>query len=309
MAEARRLFAEGSALYLAGEYARALESLTASYRLVSSPNSELLLARCLRELGRPVEAEARFSAAESEARKRAAEGMARYAQTAETAAAEGAALRATLGRLRIRIADPEPNTTLAIDGAPEPLSAPGDLVVWHVPGETSVAVRFGSGTEQKQVATMHAGTETTMAFERPRPVRESDPPSALSVPSDYAGHPSGGAPWALPAAIGAGALTMIGLGMFIGFTLSAQEESQDLAEICGTNTNCKAGDGRSTSERGRAQQLIADVSLAAGSVMGASTIAFTVIAIANRPRASSADPGKPRLLFGLGEIGLVGEFQ
>src|SRR5215475_5968624 len=99
--EARRLFSQGSSEYVAHRYADALEHLRASYKLVPSPNSGLLIARCLRELGRPVEAVAAYDAAATEARRDS-----KYEKTAEAATQEGAALRATLGTVRVRVAHP-----------------------------------------------------------------------------------------------------------------------------------------------------------------------------------------------------------
>ena len=100
VAKAKKLFAQGSALYLAGQYGQALELLTNSYNLVPSPNSELVIARCLRDLGRLVEAQASFASAEQEARRRAGQGAPKYAQTADSAAVEGAAVRSSLGTVQ-----------------------------------------------------------------------------------------------------------------------------------------------------------------------------------------------------------------
>src|SRR5579859_2380761 len=91
--DAKKLFAKGTDLFLAKRYADALEALRASYKFVPSPNSGLLIARCLRELGQLVEAQEMFAAVEADARKREADGEKKYARTAEAAAAEGAATR------------------------------------------------------------------------------------------------------------------------------------------------------------------------------------------------------------------------
>ena len=84
--EAKRLFAQGSTAFLAKRYTEALESLRVSYRLVASPNSGLLIARCLRELNRPVEAVTMYDSVALDARRHAAEGDTKYAQTADVAA-------------------------------------------------------------------------------------------------------------------------------------------------------------------------------------------------------------------------------
>ncbi len=147
VAEAKKLFSDGSSLYLAGRYAEALQALKESYKLVASPNSQLVMARALRDLGRVVEAQEAFAAAEVEARRRAAEGSPKYEQTADSAASEGAAVRSGLGTIRIRVEGVEPGTKLVVDGTPTPLPDEGILVVWHTPGDVSVSVRSASGLE------------------------------------------------------------------------------------------------------------------------------------------------------------------
>ena len=122
---ADQLFAQGTELFMQGRYVDALDVFRQSHKLVPSPNSGLLIARCLSRLGRSAEAAEVFASVEAEARQRAARGEARYTATAEAAANEGAAIRATLGAVRIRV-PPSDDARLDVAGLPVAIPAEGD---------------------------------------------------------------------------------------------------------------------------------------------------------------------------------------
>jgi hypothetical protein len=330
--QARSLLKEGSSLYLAGKYTEALSVLKSSYDLVPSPNSSLLIARCLRGLGRLVESQDVYASTEAEARKRASEGAPKYTQTAESAATEGAAVRAALGTVRIRIEGVDPGAKLEIDGVPIEISEGGDQVVWHEPGEVTVALKSASGLEQKQVVTVSAGAEVTVGFGRAEPPPGTEPPPqlplspgtdvpnlaaaplrerGLTAPSPH------GASWAVPAAVTSGALTLVGAGLFAGFGLASRSTYQRLWNDCGKMRTCYTPEQHSRADAGQNEQLIANVSGIAGSAAGVATIVFAILA------ANQAAPAKPRrgslaaafsgegegwhLLVGVGSLGVLHE--
>src|SRR4051812_48863807 len=70
-AGAQKTFDAGSRLYDAHRYDEALTAFRASYQILASPNSHLMVARALRDLGRNVEAYAEY---DSVAREAAAKG-------------------------------------------------------------------------------------------------------------------------------------------------------------------------------------------------------------------------------------------
>jgi hypothetical protein len=321
VAEAKKQFAEGSALYLAGRYAEALEALRTSYDLVPSPNSELVIARCLRELGRLVEAQATFASAEVEARRRVAEGSPKYEQTASSAASEGATVRAGLGTIRVRLEAVEAGAKLTVDGVATAIPADGDLVIWHPPGRVSVSVRGSSGLEQNQIATIRAGAEVTMGFTRPEPPlpsalapqvsqQERAPPVDPVLQRERPG-PSGssGSPWAKPAALASGVVTVAGAGMFVGFWVAGHGLYQDLKSACGQMTGCGSPAQRSEAQTGKNDELIANVSLAVGAVAAAATIAFAAIAISDPPPPRTTRRTPWHLRVGVTSLGIVTEFE
>jgi hypothetical protein len=322
VAKAKQLFAQGSALYLAGEYGKALDALTTSYRLLPSPNSELVIARCLRELGRLVEAQSSFASAEVEARRRAAQGAPKYTQTADSAAAEGAAVRSGLGTIHVRVEGVDPDTKLEVDGVPTDLPPGGEVTVWHVPGEVTVSLRSPSGLEQKQVATVRAGAEVTTGFSRPEPPAPPEPipapPPAAVVPAPplpapaHTDRPAGaaaapGAGWAKPAAFVSGTVALAGAGLFTGFGLAADQTYRTLKARCGA-TGCTPSD-RHQADVGSRQQLIANVSLVAGSVAAAATITFIVIAASHPAQPNASSRLRWHLLVAATALGVAGEFQ
>jgi hypothetical protein len=322
VAQAKQLFAQGSALVVAGRYADALPLLQRSFEEVQSPNSELLVARCLRELGRLVDAQSAFTWTETEARRRLEDGEARYQKTAESAAAEGAEVRARLGTIRVRLDGVEPEARLELDGGPTAVPASGEAVLWHEPGAAMVTLHSSSRGDQTQPVTVRAGAETVVVFAPPAPVvppeatpvipgvAPSSPArrSAVSAPPASTPAPSGGVHWSVPVALTTGSLTLVGAGLFTGFGLASSSAYRALRSECGMPPSCMTPTQRSEAERGKRDALIANVSLAAGAVAGAATIAIVAVALSRPARARPMVVSHLRLRAGLLGVDLQGEF-
>lgn len=294
--DARKYFSDGSALYLAKRYAEALEALQRSYRLVPSPNSGLLIARSLRELNRPGEALEMYGHVFEEAQRRAAEGDAKYTQTGDVAASERAALRASLGAIRIRVLHPLPGTRLEVDDVPVPISSDKDFLMWHVPGAATVKFRPPTGVEQTQVLSVAAGGELRMEFQvAPQPIE-----APLVVPP-----PSGPPPsWAIPAAWISGGVAVVGLGVFTGFGLKSQATYRDLSNRCGPGS-CGPAD-RADATIGQRDQTIANVGIVVAGVGALATAIFVVLGSTSSSAAPAATtaPKKAKLVFGPGVCGV-----
>jgi hypothetical protein len=322
VAQAKQLFAQGSALVVAGRYADALPFLQRSFEEVQSPNSELLIARCLRELGRLVDAQSAFTWTETEARRRLEDGEARYQKTAESAAAEGAEVRARLGTIRVRLDGVEPGAQLDLDGAPARLPESGEAVLFHEPGDAMVTLHSSSRGDQTQPVTVRAGAETVVVFAPPAPVAPPEPtppvappapssrarPTTASAPPASTPAPSGGVHWSVPAAVTTGSLTLIGAGLFTGFGLASSSTYSALRKECGNPPSCMTAPQRSEAERGKRDELIANVSLAVGAAAGAATIAFVAVALSRPARARPMVVSHLRLRVGLLGVELQGEF-
>jgi hypothetical protein len=298
--EAKRLFAQGSSAFLAKRYADALEDLRASYKLVPSPNSGLLIARCLRELNRRVEAVDMYATVAADARRRAADGDAKYAQTADVAASEGAAVRATLGMVRVRVSRPPPGSHVEIDGVPTPATE-AEIAVLHAPGEVTVKWKPRTGAEQSQRATLVAGGDLRIEFTPG--VADAPPPPARPVDAPIVPSPreTGPPAWTVPAVLVSTGVALVGAGVFVGFGLKSASIYDNLRAKCGA-AGCGEED-RATADSGKRDQTIANVGLGFGIAGAAAAIVFLVVR-ASAPRSSAASPSR----FVVTGSGVVGAF-
>ena len=276
---ARSHFNEGSAHFHAGRWEPALAAFQRSRALVDSPNTVLMIARSLRELGRNVEAVEAFQQAAALAGAKVANGEAKYTPTERAASDEGRRLRSMLGSVRIRVLHRE-GAVVTVDGRAVVLDGAGEATVLHEPGSATVLVRDGGGAEQRQVVTVLAGStlETEFAGEaaprtmvlQPKPVTPTTPPSD-AAPA-----------WVLPAAITSGVLALAGTGVFVGFGASSRSRYDALQADCGPD-NCGAAQ-RAEADAGKREQLIANVGLGVGVLAAAATVTFVVIGLTSRSR-------------------------
>ncbi len=227
--EARFLFGAASAKLQVGRAADAIPMLERSLSLVPSPNTELLLGRALRDVGRRVEGLAHLDHAAAEANRRAAAGESKYAQTASAARAEGESLRAQLGVLTIHLEEAE-GASLLVDGLPLALAKSGDTSIVHEPGRIEVVVRSPAG-EQRQVVSVVPGQSVRMEFGgAARRAAEPPAPKAVVV-APPPPEPSG--TWMRPAAWISTGIAVAGAGTFTFFGLRSQSTYDDLDARCG----------------------------------------------------------------------------
>lgn len=296
VAEATELYARGADLFAKERHAEALDALEQSYALVPSPNSSLLIARCLRELKRHADAVQRYELAEAEARERVERGEQRYVPTAQAASNEGAALRATLGSVSVRVTGAPAGSIVEMNGAKTRLPESGRLTLLSAPGEVAITLRPPSGDPITQTARVEKGAETSVEI--------NAGPSAGRGPNPV-DRPT--RPWALPAALGAGGVGVAGAAIFLGFGVSSQSTFDRLHRECGT----RCGARRDEVEAGRREQTVANVGLAVGAIGIAAGGLFTYLWITDPGRGAPAEGAAARPIeigFGLGEARLRGTF-
>lgn len=301
--EAASLYARGTDLYAKEQYAEALDALEQSYALVASPNSSLLIARCLRDMNRHADAVRRYELAEAEARQRVEQGEQRYVPTAQAAAKEGQALRATLGAVSLRVTGAPAGTIIEMNGARTRLPESGRLTLLSAPGEVAITLRPPSGDPIARQALVEKGAEVAVEISVAAPVPEPPPRANTAEQGDRG--PSRG--WALPAALAAGGVGLAGAAMFIGFGVSSQSTFDELMQACGT----KCGARRDEVEAGARAQTIANIGLAVGAVGLAASGVLTVVWITD-PSRTAAPQGStaPRfeLTLGRGQARIRGTF-
>lgn len=276
--DGRRDFATGSDRLRDGAYEEALAAFVASNRALPSPNTTLLIARCLRELGRLEEAVDRFQAAAVDADARVAAGEIRYQQAASTARAEGAALRANLGVLHLRLVGGKGVTDVEVDRRRSSIRPDGTADVLHRPGEVHYRLLEGETVRAEGRATVGAGRWTTADVIVP--ARDAGP----NVPAETSSRPA----WLVPASITASAVGLIGLGSFTFFGLRSQSTFDDLRARCAPR--CGPED-RDAASRGDREQTVANVSLVIGVVALGAGIAIGVFALSRGSAATRGSGG------------------
>jgi hypothetical protein len=308
VSEAKVLFTRGSDLYLARKYQEAIDALQASYTLLPSPNSGLLVARCFRALNKPVEAVEMYLTVEADARRRVADGETKYGKTAAAATVEGAEVRAGLGSIKVRIDSKTSGATLLVDGSPWAVDSDGIANVWHLPGEARVTFQKPGAADQIQVVTVPAGGEVHMEFGGPTepalPPPSTSPLATNPVAVVVTPPPqtTAGSSWAKPAAWVAGVTTLAGFGVFAGFGIASKLEYNDLQGQC----PCLHPTTSQTDEAntGKRNQLIANIGVIAGSAAAAATLTFVIIAASSSSSSGAPAQNGAKVTLGLGSAGL-----
>jgi sorbitol-specific phosphotransferase system component IIA len=277
---AQEAFREGDQLFDMQQYEQAIQRYRASYSIVASPNTALMIARALRELGRLDEAYAQYEAAVEEA-ERAVAHKPDYQQTAQAAQAELQALRSRVGLVNIDLGDVPPTADVTVAGK-EVDPAVLDEPVIVTPGEVVVQARTADGQEARVVVNAPAGrevgvtlqlgevaAEASPAVTQPRPaVRKRAVPAEPEVERPA----TAGSPLKLYAYV-AGGVGVAGLAAFTVFGLMNNANYEDLDEAC-PDGHCPPGRADDI-DTGRRYQMLANVSALVGAVgLGASVTLY-----------------------------------
>ncbi len=283
-------------------FEEALAGFRDSYGTVASPNSHLMVARTLVELGRTVEAYQEFDATAAEA-DAAAKADEKYAQTAQSARNEMNEVRKKLGMLKVIVADPSPGAKVSVGDAELPSSSWGKEVPKE-PGKYVVTLTTPSGSKVQREVQLDAGggasidlaeaSEATQAGEAP-PTEES---AAVELDSKKGGGRT--------LAYVAGGIGVLGLATFGIFGAMNNSAFGKLEDRC-TNGQCPP-DLQDDRDSGETYQTVANVGLVVG-VVGLA--AGTVLFLTSKPsqEATTAARG-PRVGVGVGpgSVTVAGSF-
>jgi hypothetical protein len=249
-------YQEGRKLLADGKASEALVALDASLAALPSPNTKLLRAHALRELGRMGAAMEAYQAVEKEAGERVGAGEARYRATAEEAARWIALLRTQLGQLEITTHGAPPDATLSIGGVGVALNG-GGASAWQRSGPTVVVLRSPDGREKSVDVEVIAGEVTRVALALPAVATESTAAIAEVEPSDDG---ADGLPWPPWPAWIPGGIGVVGFAFFAGFGAASASTASDL-DAC--SPACP-DDLREDADAAAQSQTIANVSLVVG---------------------------------------------
>ncbi len=271
--QAQSKFTKGRKLFQKKKYEEALQELRASHEIVSSPNTRLMIARCLQEMGRLVEAYAEFGRTAVEARELERADR-RYAQAAESAELDRKDLETKLGFVVVDVRNPAPDSTLRVGGEEIKRAAWG-VAAPAMPGDTEVVVETPGRPPVRKSVTLSAGQRAEMTIDAgvlpPKPEPPPPPPPEESNSMRT---------WAYVA----GGIGVAGLATFAVAGLMANGTYSDLEDECGGPCPPERQDDI---DAGRRQQTIANVGLAVG-VIGIGT--GVALYLSSEPKDSAPGP-------------------
>ncbi len=272
--QAQARFARAKELYEANEYEQAMEEFKASRAIVASPNTRLYQARCLRELGRLLEAYAIYGRTMIDAME-LAKMEARYGRTAEAARTEREELEARLSFVKLNVHNASPGTKLVVNGEEIRRTAWSEPVV-ALPGKVQVELATEGQPTQSRLLELQPGEtqEITLSVEsQPQATHATEPEPATSpAKSVQERQPAASlAPYAYTAA----AVGVVGFGAFGAFGVSSKQKYDELNDACVSGA-CPS-DQAQTLDDGKKEQLWANIGLAVGVVGSVAAVTLFIL--------------------------------
>jgi hypothetical protein len=271
---AQKAFKAADVEYDAKHFAEALAGYRASYDLVKSPNTRLMIARSLRELGRLGEAyaEAKATLAEAEA---VSVRLPRYAETAQAARANLKALATSVGFVKLDLDKSSDEGLVVKIGDRSFDSTALDEPIAVTPGKTTIVATAAGQKKYRREVRVEPGETQTVRVEL-----EGEPLApGLAKPAESTvgiGPDTSMRTWAYVAG-GAGAAGLLTFGVF---GLLANSSYSSLEEDC---PNGRCPPGRSDEiDAGRRYQAVANVGLGVG-VVGVSAGAMLFVLSSKEP--------------------------
>lgn len=316
-AAAQKAYVRGADAFKNGRFADALAAFRESYATVASPNSHLMLARSLRDLGDRLGAYAEYERLVPEAEAAAAR-EAKYAASAEAAKRELAEVRAKLALVTIDVANASGSAVVTAGGKPIDAASLGKPIAM-LPGAVELDATAG-GVAKHESLTLAAGDVKTVRFDLasppgPAPAAAPPEPSVAVVPPGESRPRTPNAP--PPDSTGSGARTMrtlayvsagvgvAGLATFALFGAMNQSKFHSLEDAC-ANGHCPP-DNQDDIDAGRRYQTIANVGLGVG-LLGVATGAALFLGSNADGAPPQVSTGKPLVVFAPGSVHVEGRF-
>jgi hypothetical protein len=293
-AEAQRLFESGQTKIEAGDHQGALTDFQASFDVVKSPNSLLLVERELVVLGRLADAY-RAALATEQLAAEAAKTDPKYADTALAGRNESNELAPKIGFIKLDLGGKSGSIT--VNGRVIANSEQSDRIAVD-PGPVVVELRTADGATTRQSATVAAGGEVAVSFAPPKPPPDEPPaPKAEAGMSPF----DMGTGQRITGGILAG-IGVVGMGMFAGFGAAHLSIHSDLTEQC-PGGKC-APSLAEQADDGETFQTAANVSVIVGAVGLAAGAALLIPTFFGGDKKEST-----AFVVGPGFVGLEGRFQ
>ena len=294
--QAQKAYVAALANYKKGHLEDALSGFRASYDVVASPNSHIMVVNVLVDLGRSAEA---YTEAELVAEEATASGP-DYKAAADAARASMTKLLTHIGLLTIDIDKSASATALRVnDRSIEPARWSTPVAV--APGKVTVELTTARGVESKHLE-MAAFSVETVKLGAPAPTAVP-PASAVAATSNAV-------PTMRVAGFAAGGIGALGLVTFAVLGSMSSSTFDDLEQSCkgGVCPASRAGD----IDGGRSQQTVANIGAAVGALGLAAGITLVTLSYTSRSKADDgATPASSATVhasLGLGSVALRGSF-
>jgi hypothetical protein len=305
--QAQAKFTKGKELLGQKKYAEALAEFQGSVDVVASPNARLFIARTLREMNKLAEAYAEFGRTEKDA-KALAPSDARYAKTADAAAAERQELAPKLAFVTVTLKGPTEQTRLTIAGGevdragwnePAPVQPGTFEVTIETPNVPAVRRLVTLGAGEKTAIDVDAATGSATGGGTPiGTATEVKPPPTVEPAKASPAAGSGYRTYAYVAG-GVGAAGLLTFGIFGAMTAGTYA---DLKDACGDRP-CPASK-QGDVDSGKTTQTIANVGLIVGVVGAAAGVTLFVLSKPKKP----SDAVTTQAVVGPSYVGLAGTF-
>ena len=289
-------YTQGMASFQAGDTTAALAEFELSYQTVKSPNSHLMVAKALIDLGRYVEAHRALEATIAESEQAEARDP-RYAQTRQAAREELARLDAQLVKLKLTLSGVRSSASVRVNDTeygPDEVTQP--IVV--APGELTLTLIDGGENVATQTLEGRAGETLNLSLS-PETEPEAAPPTPAATATAPEKHPF---PHRRTTAYVAGGIGVAGAVTFGVFGLLNHAKYSDVKDQC-DGTLC-SDDARADAERGHTYQAIANVGLIVG-VVGLGTAVALVLTESDSEEARRS---ATRVAVGPGTVQVRGTF-
>ena len=277
--QAQSRFRRGKHAFDNANFEMALEEFRASFEIVASPNTRLMVARCLREQKKFVAAYAELGRTAIEAQE-LERSDSRYGRAAKAAEAERKALESELGFVHLTVLHATDRTSLRVnreeikkEAWTEPVPVlPGEVVLsletpGYRPAEQTVSMQVGAHVEVTLDATANPDREAdTVALSSSAQLEDSPQERDLR-----------------PYAYVAGGVGLAGLATFGVAGWMARSDFNELDDACGGRP-CPPSK-QDQVDAGRTKQTVANVGLVVG-VLGLAT--GTTLFLLSSPEPKSA---------------------
>jgi hypothetical protein len=297
---AQRTFQAADDLFDAKRFDEAITAFRASWEIVASPNSRLMIARSLRELGRLDEAYAEFVATIDDAK-----AGDKYADTKRAAEDELRQLKAKIGLVELKFQGGAPAGKVMVGPKAYDSSSLNKPIV-VTPGAITVVATADDGHEVRKEAKVEAGATTAIEID----LTPTAPSEGTPANKPVTAPPAKDEPTPKPSsdlrtyAYIAGGVGAAGLVAFTVFGLMNNSKFNSLESDCNDAGHCSS-DKQSDIDAGKRYQTFANIGLVVG-VLGVGTGVTLFLLSGDSGEKKSAT--RPALRIGPRSVAFEGRF-